>query len=181
MTSLPDIMLFALVLIPLAFAFAVGFMPAARAKEIALLGTLAALAATLGVFKLYEWDNTAQIQFPSSLQWLPSLGASTRTDGAALRGVTLSVGVDSVAMLLIGLTALLGPICVLASFTAITERPKTYYSWLLVLQAAMTGVFVARDIVMFYICFEFTLIPMWILIHLYGSTNRKKAATKFFL
>jgi hypothetical protein len=89
--------------------------------------------------------------------------------------------VDSVALLLIALTALLGPICVLASYTAITTRVKTYYAWLLVLQAAMTGVFASRDIIFFYICFEFTLIPMWILIHLYGSTNRKKAATKFFL
>jgi NADH-quinone oxidoreductase subunit M len=70
---------------------------------------------------------------------------------------------------------------VVASTTAITERVKTYYSWLLVLQAAMFGVFIARDLVLFYICFEFTLIPMFILISLYGSTNRKAASVKFFL
>src|SRR5205085_4934234 len=96
-------------------------------------------------------------------------------------GMTFSLGADSVSMLLIGLTLLLGPICVAASTTAITQRVKTYYAWLLVLQAAMTGVFAARDLILFYICFEFTLIPMWVLIHLYGSTNRRKAATKFFL
>jgi formate hydrogenlyase subunit 3/multisubunit Na+/H+ antiporter MnhD subunit len=68
------------------------------------------------------------------------------------------------------------------SKTAITERVKTYYGWLLVLQAAMTGVFASRDLMLFYICFEFTLVPMYILISLYGSTNRRKAAaTKFFL
>jgi NADH-quinone oxidoreductase subunit M len=63
----------------------------------------------------------------------------------------------------------------------VTTRLKTYYAWLLVLQAAMLGVFVARDIIFFYVCFEFTLIPMYILISLWGSTNRKKAAIKFFL
>ncbi len=84
-------------------------------------------------------------------------------------------------MLLIGLTLLLGPICVIASTSAITERVKTYYAWLLVLQAAMTGVFAARDLILFYTCFEFTLVPMFVLISLYGSTNRKKAAIKFFL
>ena len=89
-------------------------------------------------------------------------------------GIDLRLGVDSVAMLLIALTVLLGPICVLASFTAITERTKTYYAWLLVLQGAMTGVFAVRDLALFYVCFEFTLIPMWILINLYGSTNRAR-------
>jgi NADH-quinone oxidoreductase subunit M len=84
-------------------------------------------------------------------------------------------------MSLIALTALLGPICVAASTTAITTKVRTYYAWLLVLQAAMFGVFVARDLILFYVCFEFTLIPMFILISLWGSTNRKAAAVKFFL
>src|SRR5690606_7992243 len=75
----------------------------------------------------------------------------------------------------------LGPICVIGSFTATTSREKTYYAWLLALQAAMTGVFCSRDLIAFFICFEFTLIPMYVLIHQYGSTNRRKAATKFFL
>ena len=180
MDLLPDIILFALVLIPLAFGLIVGVAPAARAKGIALIGTLAAAGATVLAMSLFDWESP-RFQFTSTVQWLPSMGVSGRDALAALKGVSLSVGVDPVSMMLVALTALLGPICVLASSTAITERVKTYYSWLLVLQAAMTGVFVARDIIMFYICFEFTLIPMWILIHLYGSTNRKRAATKFFL
>ena len=109
------------------------------------------------------------MQFPAKFDWIPSLGLS------------FSVGADSVALSLILLTVLLGPICVISSATAITEREKTYYGWLLILQAAMTGVFASRDLLLFYICFEFTLIPMYILISLYGSTNRKAAATKFFL
>jgi NADH-quinone oxidoreductase subunit M len=96
-------------------------------------------------------------------------------------GLSLHFAADTVSMMLIALTVLLGPVCVLASWTAISERTKTYYGWLLVLQAAMTGVFCSRDVVLFYIFFEFTLVPMYILISLYGSTNRKAAATKFFL
>jgi len=162
-------MLASLMLIPLVFALGVAAAPAARARVLALFGTLAAFGATVTALALFDWKNAGITQFDASFNWIKSLG------------ITFSVGVDSVALLLVALTALLGPLCVLASTTAITERVKTYYSWLLVLQAAMTGVFIARDMVFFYVCFEFTLIPMYILISLYGSTNRKAAATKFFL
>jgi hypothetical protein len=61
------------------------------------------------------------------------------------------------------------------------RRARLFYGWLMVLQAAMVGVFAARDLLFFYICFEFTLLPMFVLINEFGSTNRKAAATKFFL
>lgn len=190
--------LFALILLPLAFAAYAVFRPAREAKWIALWGMLGTLAITVWAVIQFDWTQTGFFQFDESVPWLAEMGgivtqgtaevpvgdgetSETRTVTNVIGGVSLRVGVDSVAMMLIALTALLGPICVLASFTAITERTKTYYTWLLVLQAAMIGVFAARDLILFYICFEFTLIPMWILIHLYGSTNRKRAATKFFL
>jgi len=177
--------LFALIILPLIFALGIILRPAKEARVIALLGTLAALAGTIWTMVLFQWEEP-NFQFADSIQWLPAFGGFLRDAAGtrpaeALGGISLSVGMDPVAMMLVALTALLGPICVLASYTAIGQRVKTYYAWLLVLQAAMTGVFIARDIVLFYICFEFTLIPMWILIHLYGSTNRKRAATKFFL
>ena len=160
-----------LVVIPLFAALGVVSRPAKRARSIALLGTLADLALTIVLLLRFDWGRAEAFQFVTiePIKWLPALG------------LNLSVGVDSVSLLLIALTALLGPICVLSSYTAITERVKTYYAWLLVLQAAMCGVFMARDLIFFYICFEFTLVPMFILISLYGSTNRRKAATKFFL
>lgn len=176
--------LFATILIPLAFAGYVAARPAKEAKSIALVGTLAALAAAVYALTQFNWSESSQIQMQESVDWLRQLGGVGIPRGEVTEwqgGVALSVGVDSVALMLIALTALLGPICVLASYTAITERVKTYYVWLLVLQAAMTCVFASRDLVLFYIAFEFTLIPMWILINLYGSTNRRKAATKFFL
>lgn len=176
--------LFALILIPLAFAAYVAARPAKEARTIALLGMLATLAVTVWTTVQFEWGDGATMQFEESLSWLDALGRDRALPDGTLEtvgGVSLRVGVDSVSMLLLALTALLGPICILASYTAITERTKTYYAWFLVLQAAMMGVFCARDLILFYICFEFTLIPMWLLIHLYGSTNRRKAATKFFL
>jgi len=133
-------------------------------------------ATTFGVFLIglfaawrFDWSRGAEFQFASEAKWLDSLG------------ISLSVGVDAVSMFLVLLTLLLGPICTFGSKTAIKDKVKTYYGWLLVLQAAMTGVFCARDLLLFYICFEFTLVPMYVLIFLYGSSNRAKAATKFFL
>lgn len=161
--------LYLLLLAPLLFAALVAMRPAEHARSIALVGTLAAGVVALFAMLQFDYTHADVMQLKASADWIPSLG------------VTLSVGVDSVSLLLIALTALLGPICVLASWSAITTDRRTYYAWLLILQTAMVGVFAARDLVFFYVCFEFTLIPMYVLISLFGSTNRKKAATKFFL
>ncbi len=159
-----------MIVIPLLFALFVIRGTEQGAKLTATFGTVFALAVGCVAAMQFDWNAGAGVyQFQESISWLPSLG------------LELSVGVDSVAMLLVLLTLVLGPICMLCSFTAIKDKQRTYYAWLLVLQAAMTGVFCARDLVFFYICFEFTLAPMWVLISLYGSTNRAKAATKFFL
>ncbi|QOI99646.1 MAG: NADH-quinone oxidoreductase subunit M [Phycisphaeraceae bacterium] len=159
----------AMIFTPLVFAGLVALRPTREAKYVALAGTLLAAALGLVAATQFNWTNGDTHQLASSAPWIPALG------------VSLSFAADSVSFSLILLTLLLGPICVACSFTAISGRERTYYAWLLVLQAAMTGVFAARDLVVFYICFEFTLIPMFILISLYGSTNRKKAAIKFFL
>lgn len=167
--------LYLLILAPLIAAAAVVLRPERDARPIAMAGTLAPLALLAYALWEFNWAGGVAFQFSQADDaWIPAVGIEAL-------GLTLSVGVDSVALLLVALTVLLGPICVACSFTSITERVRTYYAWLLVLQAAMTGVFASRDLVFFYICFEFTLIPMWILINLYGSTNRRKAATKFFL
>lgn len=172
------------ILVPLIFAIVVAARPAREAKSIALGGSLGMVAVAVAALLSFNWNASSQIQLGAAWDWMRELGGVQAKPGDAASwrgGLVLSVGVDSVALMLLALTALLGPICVLASYTAIKERVRTYYAWLLVLQAAMACVFVARDLVLFYIGFEFTLIPMWILINLYGSTNRRKAATKFFL
>ncbi len=161
-----------LILIPLIAAALVPFVPRkSAAYPIALGGTL--LSAAVGIVAYFQHDwltaSAKSDAFAQSIAWMPKLG------------LTFSLGVNSVSGLLIALTLLLGPICVIASRTAITERVRTYYFWLLVLQAAMVGVFAARDLVLFYIFFEFTLIPMFVLIGVYGSTNRRAASIKFFM
>jgi NADH-quinone oxidoreductase subunit M len=167
-------MVLLIVLAPLLMAAMVAALPERRAKSVALVGALIQSLAILAMGIIFPWsqgqvDHFMVVREGADPSWIATLG------------INLSVGVDTVSMLLLLLTGLLGPICVLASFTAISERVRTYYSWLLILQAAMAGVFVARDMILFYVFFEFTLIPLFILINMYGSTNRKAAATKFFL
>ncbi len=154
---------------PLLFALLVALLPEARTRLVSFFGTMVSLAFTGYACLMFDWENGGTMQLTGTWAWWPEIG------------LNLSVGVDSVSLLLIALTSLLGPICVAASTTAITTKVKTFHFWLLVLQTAMAGVFASRDLLLFYICFEFTLLPMYVLISLFGSSNRAKAATKFFL
>lgn len=107
-----------------------------------------------------------------SFHWL---GAESGLD------VQLSVGLDGLSAWMFGLSALLIVTSVLVSWEAIRERATAFYALLLLLEAGMLGVFAARDIVLFYICFEFTLIPLFFLIGVWGSEERRYAAIKFFI
>ena len=158
-----------LILLPLFGGALVAVGPSRMAKGIALAVTLAALGVAIAAGLGFEgWGNGRWgLSFESS--WL---------DGA---GIAIAFGADSVALMLVLLTALLMPLAILGSWTAITTRRREFFAWLLVLQAAMTAVFLARDLVVFYIAFEFTLVPMYFLIALYGSTNRARASLKFFI
>lgn len=161
-------LLLAMLITPLAFAIGVMVRPAGVSKWWALGGTLVNLYIALLLLGEFVW-NTPNFQAESSVEWLPAFGLS------------FSLGIDGVAMTLIGLTALLGPICVLGSWTAIRERQRLFFGWLLILQTAMVAVFAARDVMIFYVGFEFTLLPMFIMINEFGSANRRRAAVKFFL
>jgi len=96
-------------------------------------------------------------------------------------GIQYFMGVDGISLLLVLLTTLLGVLAVLSSFTAITDQVKEYMVCLLVLQTGMIGVFFALDIVLFYIFWEVMLIPMVLLIGVWGGQRRIYAAVKFFL
>jgi len=95
--------------------------------------------------------------------------------------VRLSLGLDGLSIWLFGLSALLSLTAVLVSWEAIAERPVGFYVLLLVLEAAMLGVFAARDVILFYVFFEFTLVPLFFLIGIWGHDERRTAAIKFFL
>ncbi|NIL96884.1 MAG: NADH-quinone oxidoreductase subunit M, partial [Planctomycetales bacterium] len=103
------------------------------------------------------------------------LGGQTGLD------IRISIGLDGVGLWFYGLSALLMVTGVLVSWEAIEERAGTFYAMLLLLETGMLGVFVARDIILFYVFFEFTLIPLFFLIGMWGSEQRRYAAMKFFL
>jgi len=95
--------------------------------------------------------------------------------------VRFSLGLDGLSVWLYGLSGLLAVTAILVSWEAITDRPATFYALLLLLLAGMLGVFIAQDIILFYVFFEFTLIPLFFLIGIWGSEQRRYAAVKFFL
>ncbi len=117
---------------------------------------------------LYRPDG-AEFQFASRAEWIPSVG------------VQYLFGVDGLSVLLILLTTLLGFIAVYSSFTAITERQKEYYVFLLLLQTGMLGVFCSLDFILFYVFWEVMLVPMYFLIGVWGGPRKLYAAIKFFL
>jgi NADH-quinone oxidoreductase subunit M len=161
--------LWLLLLIPLVGASCIVVTKASIAKWIALgVSSFVLVVSILMAVQFDQW-GTPQTGLVSHVPWLNQLG------------ITLDVGVDSVALLLVLLTTLLTPLCVWGSFTSITSRRKEYYAWLLILETAMLGVFCAQDLVLFYVCFELTLVPMFFLIAIYGGKNRAHASVKFFI
>src|SRR3984957_16108627 len=101
--------------------------------------------------------------------WIPSIGAG------------YNLGIDGISFLLIMLTTLLGWISILSSWTAIENRVKEYYIWFLVLQTGMLGVFMALDFFLFFVFWEAMLVPMYLLIGIWGGPRKLYAAIKFFL
>ncbi len=91
------------------------------------------------------------------------------------------VGIDGVSVWLVLLTTFLTPLAIWGSFSAITKRARGYYALLLLLEVGMLGVFCAMDLLLFYVCFEFTLIPLFFLIGIWGGSDRQRAANKFFI
>ena len=108
-------------------------------------------------------------QFVEQHAWIPSIGAQ------------YLLGVDGFSVLLILLATLMGGIGVLSSWTAVTERVKEYYVFLLLLQTGMIGAFVSLDFLLFFVFWEVMLVPMYFLIGIWGSSNRLYSAIKFFL
>ncbi|WP_419902651.1 NADH-quinone oxidoreductase subunit M [Kiloniella sp.] len=124
----------------------------------------------LAIVLLLSFDSTtASMQFRETHDWVPDLG------------ISYSLGVDGISVLFLFLTAFLGWICVVASWKAITSKLKEFMISLLVMQSLMLGVFSALDLFLFYVLWEAMLIPMYIIIGVWGGPNRVYAAFKFFL
>jgi len=102
-------------------------------------------------------------------------------DAASHINIAFHVGVDGISIWLLVLSAFLMPLAILSSFSAIREREREYYGLLLLLQVGLLGVFCAMDLLLFYVFFEFTLIPLFFLIGVWGGSQRRRAANKFFI
>ena len=137
-------------------------------KGAALAATLATLLVTLKLYAGFD-PALAAMQFRLDLAWIPAYG------------ISYALGIDGISLLLIALTALLMPVSVLASFSYIKEAQRGYYVCLLLLEAAMIGVFAALDLIVLYLFWEGMLIPMYFLIGVWGGPRRIYAALKFFI
>ena len=146
----------------------IGERSVALGRWIALLTT----AATFGLSTLL-WTNfdttTAEMQFVEHREWIAAFSAY------------YSLGVDGIAMPLILLTTFITPLVVIASWTVIEKKPAQYYASFLILEGLMIGVFAAVDALLFYVLWEAMLIPMFIIIGVWGGARRVYATIKFFL
>jgi len=139
-----------------------------RLRGIALAATSAAFLIGVLMFLRFDWQSS-DWQFTYEASWIPSIGAH------------ISFGVDGISLPLLLLTLFLGPLCVLVSIGEIEERVKEFHICLLLVEASLVGVFTARDLLLFYACWEVMLVPMFLLIAVWGSGNRLYAAVKFLL
>jgi NADH-quinone oxidoreductase subunit M len=155
--------------LPLFGALGILFVKAekeALVKWLALGVAVANFLLSLPLF-FYFQPQTAGMQFVENVPWIPSLG------------VSYYLGVDGISLLLVLLTTLLSAVAILSSWTAITDRVKEYYIFMLLLEMGMLGVFVSLDLLLFYVFWELTLIPMYFLISMWGGKRRIYAALKF--
>ena len=160
-----------LILLPVAGALAlVGYSFVSSRREdhyrwIALVTTLAVFAVSLFLLR----DLGTELRFEDNVSWIGAIGARYH------------VAVDGISLWLVLLTTLLMPIAILSSWTAVRKRELSYYAFLLILESAMIGVFVSLDLLLFYLFFEASLVPMFFLIGIWGGERRIYAAIKFFI
>ncbi len=137
-------------------------------RTTALVITLIEFLLSLPLVMFFQSD-TASMQFVEQAPWIESMG------------ITYCMGIDGISLWIIMLTTLLTPICVLGSWSYITKWVKHYMICMLVLETSMLGALMALDLVLFYVFWELMLIPMYLLIGVWGGPRKIYAAVKFFL
>ncbi|MBW3658606.1 MAG: NADH-quinone oxidoreductase subunit M [Actinobacteria bacterium] len=162
-------MLLSIVLfLPLVGAIALSFVPDDRsAKLTALVASAAAFVASLVLVAQFDTGNP-DLQLTVDAEWIPAIGAS------------FALAVDGISLLLVVLTTFMTPLIILASWDH-RDRVRGYLAAFLALETAVLGVFTATDLLLFYVFFEFSLVPMYLIIGMWGGANRRYAAVKFFL
>jgi NADH-quinone oxidoreductase subunit M len=140
------------------------------ARWIALITSLATFGISIAILVQFN-PQDPDLQLVVNLPWIQ----------VSTWSIAFHLGVDGLSILLVLLTTLLTPISILSTWTAIEERVKEFMVFFLLLEIGMIGVFLAQDLFLFYIFWEFTLVPMYFLIGMWGGSNRIYAAVKFFL
>ncbi len=139
-----------------------------RARWIGLATTLATLAVSAPLYLRFDKTSSA-LQFVERVPWIPSWN------------IEYSMGVDGISLPFVFLSVLMSVLCVGASWTAIRTRPREFYATLLVAETAMVGLFAAANFFLFYVFWELMVVPMFLLIGVWGGAARVHAAVKFLL
>jgi len=158
---------------PLLGVLALLLMPSGKKDLLrwtALVASLLTFGISIWVLSLFKAAD-ADLQLGLNIPWIQVAGWN----------INYATGVDGLSILLVLLTAFLSPISILSTWTAVEERVKDFMIFFLLLEVGMMGVFLAQDLFLFYIFWEFTLVPMYFLIGIWGGPQRIYAAVKFFL
>src|SRR5882762_5378926 len=169
----------ALLLIPLIGAFALLALPARdqeasgavenpAARQIAFWFFVLEFVVSLGLWWSYNPGDNGW-QAPIDMAWIPTLG------------VRFTLGIDGIALMMVLLTTFIMPLAVLGSWTSVRTKVRSYYALLLILTTGMIGVFLARDLFLFYVMWEVMLVPMYFIIGIWGGERRIYASLKFFV
>ena len=169
----------ALLIIPVIGALVIMLLPSRESRDPGGVETPAARSLALGFFVLeflvslgMWWSyNPADTGWQASidLSWIPTWG------------VRFTLGIDGIALMMVLLTTFIMPLAVLGSWTSIRTKVRGYYGLLLILTSGMIGVFLARDLFLFYVMWEVMLVPMYFIIGIWGGERRIYASIKFFL
>jgi len=158
---------------PLVGVLMLFFVPSDRKDALrwtALAVSLVTFGISIWVLTMFNASNP-DLQLVAQYDWITVAGWN----------IQYYLGVDGLSILLVLLTTFLTPISILSTWTAVEERVKDFMIFFLLLEVGMTGVFLAQDLFLFYIFWEFTLVPMYFLIGIWGGPRRIYAAIKFFL
>ena len=158
---------FGLISFPAVAATLILLIRGERAKQAAFVAALVESVLALSALVQFRPDATSQFGFDYA--WIGSLG------------IRFSAGIDGISVLLVLLTGLLVPLIILSTFNRQYDRPGTFYALMLFMQAALMGVFTARDGFLFYLFFEAALIPIYFLAAMWGGANRIPVTFKFFI
>ncbi|HUP61825.1 MAG TPA: NADH-quinone oxidoreductase subunit M [Thermoanaerobaculia bacterium] len=160
-----------LIWLPIAAAIVLAFFPKTAVTAIkgwGLFSSAAVFVISLGLLR--GWDDArAGFQFVERKAWIPQWG------------INYALGIDGISLWLVLLTTFLTPIIFLSAWNAIHKHPKEYVISFLIMETAMIGAFIATDLILFYVFFELMLLPMYLVIGVWGGANRIYAAIKFFL